>query len=290
MFLDGLIDLILRPFREVWNLFARVRGVQGGALADVRRVQTLGDQARSEAEQMKNVVVAPGQMIPRWGNAPQAAPPVQPKPEKKKMGWSFPWSKKTCLKCQSKLQKSWDQCPYCGQNQNQPVVPGAGPPGAPGYGAPPGAPGYGAPPGAPGYGAPPGAPGYGAPPMGAGGGAKTIAMDAAAIDAPLMATGDTAENVAWLVPLEGALTGELMQIRTRGVIGTVDGCDIKLLDAAISSRHAEIVLSQGNRFRINDLGSRNGTYVNDKAIASTELVDGDNIRLGRTTFRFKTKH
>jgi pSer/pThr/pTyr-binding forkhead associated (FHA) protein len=86
------------------------------------------------------------------------------------------------------------------------------------------------------------------------------------------------------------MTGELMQIRTRGIIGTADGCEIKLFDAAISGRHAEIVLSQGSRFRINDLGSRNGTYVNDKAIASTELVDGDNIRLGRTTFRFKTKH
>ena len=114
--------------------------------------------------------------------------------------------------------------------------------------------------------------------------------DAAAIDAPLLATGDTGENVAWLVPLEGAMTGELLQIRTRAIIGTAEGCEIKLFDAAISGRHAEVVLSQGSRFRINDLGSRNGTYVNDKAIASTELVDGDNIRLGRTTFRFKTKN
>jgi len=295
MFLDGLIDLILRPFREIWSLFARVRGVQGGALADVRRVQTLGDQARSEVGHMKNAVVAPGQMLPGWGPSQQAAPPppmMQPKAEKKKMGWSFPWSKKTCLKCQNKLQKSWDQCPYCGQDQNQPVVGGPpGAPGAPGYGAPPGAPpGYGAPQGAPGYGAPQGAPGYGGPMPSAGGPAKTIAMDAAAIDAPLMATGDTGDNVAWLVPLEGAMTGELLQIRTRAIIGTAPDCDIKLFDAAISSRHAEIVVSHGSRFRINDLGSRNGSYVNDKAIASTELVDGDNIRLGRTTFRFKTKH
>ena len=299
MFLDQIIDLIMRPFRELWNVIARVRGVQSGALADVRRVQYLGDSARSEVAGMKNIVVAPGQIVPGWGSSQPAAPPpqmAQQQAEKKKMGWSFPWSKKTCPRCQNKLQKSWDQCPYCGQNQNQPVT--AGPPGAapgapgaaPGYGAPPGGPGYGVSPGAPGYGAPGGAPGYGAPMPSPGGAAKTIAMDAAAIDAPLLATGDTGENVAWLVPLEGAMTGELLQIRTRAIIGTAEGCEIKLFDAAISGRHAEVVLSQGSRFRINDLGSRNGTYVNDKAIASTELVDGDNIRLGRTTFRFKTKH
>jgi len=293
MFIDRLLDVILRPFREIWSQIMRIRGVQSGVVSDVRRVQFLGDHARSEAANMKNMVVAPGQMIPGWGQQAQQAQQAAQMPqmaqqqaEKKKMGWSFPWSKKTCPRCQNKLQKSWDQCPYCGQNQNQPVT--AGPPGA---GAPPpGAPGYGAPPGAPAYGAPGGAPGYGAPMPSAGGAAKTIAMDAAAIDAPLLATGDQGDNVAWLVPLEGAMTGELLQIRTRGIIGTADGCEIKLFDAAISGRHAEIVLSQGSRFRINDLGSRNGTYVNDKAIASTELVDGDNIRLGRTTFRFKTKH
>ncbi len=295
MFIDRLLDTILRPFRELWGYFSRVRGIQTGIVSDVHRVRNVGDYARSEVGQIKNMVVAPGQMIPGYGQAQQAAQMpqmAQQQAEKKKMGWSFPWSKKTCPRCQNKLQKSWDQCPYCGQNQNQPVT--AGPPaagGAPGYGAP--APGYGGAPGAggaPGYGAPPAGAPYGAPMPSPGGAAKTIAMDAAAIDAPLLATGDRAENVAWLVPLEGALTGELLQIRTRAIIGTAEGCEVKLFDAAISGRHAEIVLSQGSRFRINDLGSRNGTYVNDKAIASTELVDGDNIRLGRTTFRFKTKH
>ena len=44
MFLDQIIDL-MRPFRELWNVIAQVRGVQSGALADVRRVQYLGDSA-----------------------------------------------------------------------------------------------------------------------------------------------------------------------------------------------------------------------------------------------------
>jgi hypothetical protein len=140
------------------------------------------------------------------------------------------------------------------------------------------------------YGQAPGMP-YGQQPGPTPGGPqKTIAMDAVSIDAPLMATGDRGDNVAWLVPLEGAMTGELLQVKGKAVIGTAEDCQIRLFDAAISSRHAEIVVGAQARFRVNDLGSRNGTYVNDKQIASVELVDGDNIRLGRTTFRFKTKN
>ena len=60
--------------------------------------------------------------------------------------------------------------------------------------------------------------------------------------------------------------------------------------ASTRAVHSKSVHKAQARFRVNDLGSRNGTYVNDKQIASVELVDGDNIRLGRTTFRFKTKN
>ncbi len=193
----------------------------------------------------------------------------------------WPWSKKTCIRCSQKLHKSWDQCPYCGQNQTAPVLPGA--PGDPGAGA--GMPQGGAPP----YGGAPGAPMGPGPMPTPGMPQKTIAMDAAAINAPLLGTGDRGDNMAWLVPLDGSLTGELLQIKAKSIIGTGDGCDIRVVDASISGRHAEITIGQNNRYRITDLGSRNGTYVNDKTIASVELVDGDNIRLGRTTFRFKTK-
>ena len=136
MFIDRLLDTILRPFRELWGYFSRVRGIQTGIVSDVHRVRNVGDYARSEVGQIKNMVVAPGQLLPGYGQAQQAAQMphmAQQQAEKKKMGWSFPWSKKTCPRCQNKLQKSWDQCPYCGQNQNQPVT--AGPPaagGAPG--------------------------------------------------------------------------------------------------------------------------------------------------------------
>ena len=306
MFIDNFLNVVLRPFRELYAQWMRIRGIKGGIQGDIRRIGHLGHQAKHHSEYAYNAVAgAPGRLnqAMQFGQPQQQqsySPPPQAQPSKKKMSWSFPWSKKTCPRCSNKLHKSWDQCPYCGLNQNNPAASPPMPAQPPGPGGAPGQPPgmqpqpYGQPPGMQQYGQAPGMPQYGQPGFGPqltpGGPQKTIAMDAAAIDAPLMGTGDRGDNVAWLVPLEGAMTGELLQVKGKAVIGTAEDCHIRLFDAAISSRHAEIVIGAQNRFRVNDLGSRNGTYVNDKQIASVELVDGDNIRLGRTTFRFKTKN
>ena len=37
------------------------------------------------------------------------------------MSW-WPWAKKTCIRCNQKLHKSWDQCPYCQQIAAQVVA------------------------------------------------------------------------------------------------------------------------------------------------------------------------
>ena len=94
MFIDRLLDTVLRPFRELWGYFMKVRGVQTGIVSDVHRVRNVGDYARSEVGQMKNMVVAPGQMLPGYGQPAQQAAQMpqmaQQQAENKKMGWSFP--------------------------------------------------------------------------------------------------------------------------------------------------------------------------------------------------------
>ena len=60
-----------------------------------------------------------------------------------------------------------------------------------------------------------------------------------------------------------------------------------LNDPSISGQHAEVIGGRGG-FRVNDLGSTNGTYVNDKKITGHDLVDNDTVRLGRTNFKFKS--
>lgn len=112
--------------------------------------------------------------------------------------------------------------------------------------------------------------------------ARTMAFDAAAAG-----TTPIGSAVGWLVPLDGPQTGELFQLKGRCVVGKAPDCDVVLNDPSISGRHAEFIAGRTG-FRVNDLGSTNGTYVNDKKIQSQDLVDNDNVRLGRTNFKFKS--
>ncbi len=58
-------------------------------------------------------------------------------------------------------------------------------------------------------------------------------------------------------------------------------------DQAVSSIHARIhVDSENHSFSIEDLGSRNGTYVNAKLAKSALLSEGDKIFLGDTILKF----
>jgi predicted component of type VI protein secretion system len=63
-----------------------------------------------------------------------------------------------------------------------------------------------------------------------------------------------------------------------------DGCDVNLSDDQVSRRHAEIRTSGGS-LGIEDLGSTNGTFVNEKRINGlTVLSHGDTVRLGATVW------
>jgi hypothetical protein len=112
-------------------------------------------------------------------------------------------------------------------------------------------------------------------------------MRTMAIDAAAGGTTPIGSAVGWLVPLDGPQTGELFQLKGRCVVGKAPDCDVSLNDPSISGRHAEFIAGRSG-FRVNDLGSTNGTYVNDKKITSQDLVDNDTVRLGRTNFKFKS--
>lgn len=68
-------------------------------------------------------------------------------------------------------------------------------------------------------------------------------------------------------------------------IGRVPQCDIFLDDVTVSRRHAEVL--RGDRgFRIRDVGSLNGTYVNRVRVDSVDLRNGDEIQVGKYRFKF----
>jgi pSer/pThr/pTyr-binding forkhead associated (FHA) protein len=56
--------------------------------------------------------------------------------------------------------------------------------------------------------------------------------------------------------------------------------DILLDDITVSRRHAEFAL-ENREFRVSDVGSLNGTYVNRSPVDSTMLTNGDEIQIGR---------
>jgi hypothetical protein len=63
------------------------------------------------------------------------------------------------------------------------------------------------------------------------------------------------------------------------VLGRGDQVDLQLLDPRVSRRHAEINRF-GAEYRIQDLGSRNGTRLNGQRVEIARLAAGDRISLG----------
>jgi FHA domain len=69
------------------------------------------------------------------------------------------------------------------------------------------------------------------------------------------------------------------------VLGRGD-VEIRLSDPFASSQHAKIT-RQGRTLVIEDLGSTNGTYLNDESLAGPQpLHDGDRIRIGDSEFTY----
>jgi pSer/pThr/pTyr-binding forkhead associated (FHA) protein len=84
-----------------------------------------------------------------------------------------------------------------------------------------------------------------------------------------------------LVVVRGALAGEEHSVdREKLVIGRGPGADVAFDDDQISAHHAALEFT-GEAFRIQDLGSTNGTFVNGKPVQARELAAGDRIELGR---------
>jgi len=67
-------------------------------------------------------------------------------------------------------------------------------------------------------------------------------------------------------------------------IGRAPGVDF-VVDAALVSRvHCRLTLSDANELLLEDLGSTNGTFVNDQKVAKIVLRDGDKLTVGRVEF------
>jgi hypothetical protein len=83
-----------------------------------------------------------------------------------------------------------------------------------------------------------------------------------------------------LVVQEGQLAGKRWTLnKSEFVVGRGEDCEVVLPDRQVSRRHFRIVRDEDG-YSVEDLGSKNGTYVNGAAVrGSVQLQDGDEIQV-----------
>ena len=109
------------------------------------------------------------------------------------------------------------------------------------------------------------------------------------VDARLVtpARQDGHEALASLTMVLGEEEGETFLLGPgRTTIGRLASNDVPVPDPSLSRHHAEITADNG-RFLLSDLGATNGTFVNGRRIAETELKDADKIGAGEVLFIFR---
>jgi hypothetical protein len=138
-----------------------------------------------------------------------------------------------------------------------------------------------------------GGPGGGAGGMGAGGvpiPGEAIPADATGLySASTLHSADVAHHAPKLVVLRapGHDPGMIYDLDGDIVLGRGDRAEIRLEDPFASSRHAR-VYEQGNIVVIEDLGSTNGTYLNEELLETPRpLHPGDRVRIGDSEFAFE---
>ena len=92
--------------------------------------------------------------------------------------------------------------------------------------------------------------------------------------------------MAYIKILTGERKGTRLEIdRDEVVFGRAPDNLIVLKDASVSSKHCAIIRS-GRKFVIRDLGSTNGTCLNDVAITEHQLSPKDTIQVGNIEVLF----
>jgi DNA-binding NtrC family response regulator len=110
----------------------------------------------------------------------------------------------------------------------------------------------------------------------------------ATIHSELLPAGAGRSTPCQLVVIEGPDMGRALRIEGATlVVGTDPGCDLRLTDDRVSSRHLSIERIEGG-YLVRDLGSRNGTVVQGVAIAEARLAPGATLKLGRSFVRLQT--
>ncbi len=78
--------------------------------------------------------------------------------------------------------------------------------------------------------------------------------------------------------VSGATFGKMFGVTGPMIIGRSSECDIAIPVEEISRRHARVKPNELG-LQVEDLGSSNGTYINNRRVQSAQLLPGDELRL-----------
>jgi predicted component of type VI protein secretion system len=91
--------------------------------------------------------------------------------------------------------------------------------------------------------------------------------------------------MAKLVVLTEGLTGTVHELKgERTTVGRLEDNLFQIAESSVSSHHCELVL-KGEEILVKDLGSTNGTFINDKPVTEGTLKPGEILRLGKVELR-----
>jgi pSer/pThr/pTyr-binding forkhead associated (FHA) protein len=89
-------------------------------------------------------------------------------------------------------------------------------------------------------------------------------------------------------PLEGGIivdSSDFSVARPEFVIGRAQDCHLQVPSRFVSRHHCELIVDEcDQRVRVRDLGSQNGTFVNEALVAECELKNGDRLRVACIPF------
>ncbi len=87
----------------------------------------------------------------------------------------------------------------------------------------------------------------------------------------------------------GSQAGTRLALIDEFRIGRSAGCALVLDDDYVSSDHASLVRTPKGAWVLTDLGSTNGTFVNEvRVVTPTVVTPADSLRIGRTQMRLET--